>query len=95
MYLTFRGQDQLTHYLAPSVWVHGLHGGGAATGWGAVRAPLTAEDGTNTFGRGGFFLHGGKYPGSQGCIDVTSYDLMLFSYIQAYSDSDETVQLSS
>lgn len=28
--------------------------GGAEVGWGLVRAPLTTEDGTITFGRGGF-----------------------------------------
>jgi hypothetical protein len=27
---------------------------------------------TVTHGRGGFFIHGGKNPGSIGCIDLTS-----------------------
>jgi RHS repeat-associated protein len=38
--------------------------------WGDWRVPLTPDAGTNTFGRSGFFLHGGFYPGSAGCIDV-------------------------
>jgi hypothetical protein len=31
--------------------------------------PLTPNPGTNTRGRSGFFMHGGKLPGSAGCID--------------------------
>ncbi len=39
--------------------------------WGNYRAPLHPDPGTNTFGRSGFFLHGGwKRPGSEGCIKV-------------------------
>jgi hypothetical protein len=38
--------------------------------WGDWRAPLVPGPGTNTYGRSGFFLHGGRYPGSAGCIDV-------------------------
>jgi hypothetical protein len=38
--------------------------------WGDWRAPLTPSAATNTYGRSGFFLHGGRYPGSAGCIDV-------------------------
>ena len=35
--------------------------------WGVVLQPGPA---TNTLGRSGFFLHGGKSPGSAGCIDI-------------------------
>jgi hypothetical protein len=38
--------------------------------WGDWRVPLTPIGGTNTQGRSGFFLHGGSYPGSAGCVDV-------------------------
>lgn len=38
--------------------------------WGDWRAPLTPDAGTDTFDRSDFFLHGGSYPGSAGCIDV-------------------------
>jgi len=39
--------------------------------WGDYRAPLHPEAGTNTYGRSGFFLHGGwKRLGSEGCIKV-------------------------
>lgn len=38
--------------------------------WGSFRVPLVAYPGTDTFGRDGFFLHGGAFEGSAGCIDV-------------------------
>ena len=38
--------------------------------WGDWRAPIHANPGTQTFGRGGFLLHGGRKAGSKGCIDV-------------------------
>jgi hypothetical protein len=38
--------------------------------WGDWRVPLHPEEGTETFGRDGFFLHGGRRFGSLGCIDV-------------------------
>jgi RHS repeat-associated protein len=38
--------------------------------WGSFRVPLTPGPFANTFGRSGFFLHGGRWPGSAGCIDA-------------------------
>jgi len=38
--------------------------------WGEIRTPLRADKLTETFGRSGFFLHGGSEPGSRGCIDL-------------------------
>ena len=40
-------------------------------GWGNFRAPVIATKGTETFGRGSFYLHGGSVPGTHGCIDLT------------------------
>jgi hypothetical protein len=40
--------------------------------WGNYRAPIYPLPGTNTYGRGGFYVHGGTFPGSHGCIDLTS-----------------------
>jgi len=37
--------------------------------WGDWRAPLVPSASTEIYGRSGFFLHGGVYPGSAGCID--------------------------
>jgi len=38
--------------------------------WGNYRSPLIPYPGTNTFGRDGFYIHGGSIPGSHGCIDL-------------------------
>jgi RHS repeat-associated protein len=38
--------------------------------WGDWRIPLVPYAGTETYGRSNFFLHGGQFPGSAGCIDV-------------------------
>jgi len=38
--------------------------------WGSFRVPLTPGPFSDTFGRSGFFLHGGRWPGSAGCIDA-------------------------
>jgi len=50
--------------------------------WGRFRVPLKADTGTRTFGRDGFFLHGGKEPGSAGCIDVGGSDTNLFGHLR-------------
>jgi RHS repeat-associated protein len=38
--------------------------------WGSFLAPLTPYYGTDTLGRSGFYLHGGVFEGTAGCIDV-------------------------
>jgi peptidoglycan hydrolase-like protein with peptidoglycan-binding domain len=40
-------------------------------GWGNFRAPITSKAGTDTHGRGSFYVHGGSLAGSHGCIDLT------------------------
>jgi hypothetical protein len=40
--------------------------------WGDYRWALQPKKGTNTFGRGSFYLHGGSTPGSIGCIDLVT-----------------------
>jgi uncharacterized protein RhaS with RHS repeats len=37
--------------------------------WGDWRVPIIPTKGVNTYGRDGFFLHGGRMKGSAGCID--------------------------
>lgn len=39
--------------------------------WGNFRASITPTNSTNTYGRSSFFIHGGKFAGSHGCIDLT------------------------
>jgi RHS repeat-associated protein len=50
--------------------------------WGRFRVPLKPGSNTQTFGRDGFFLHGGKKPGSAGCIDVGDSDIDLFRHLK-------------
>lgn len=38
--------------------------------WGDWRVSMSPAPGAETFGRSGFFLHGGSVPGSAGCIDI-------------------------
>lgn len=45
---------------------------GSLYSWGSSRIALEASKETNTFDRGGFYVHGGWEPGSNGCIDLTS-----------------------
>lgn len=44
---------------------------GGPVAWGRRRFWLTPKEGTRTFGRDGFSIHGGTFPGSAGCIDLT------------------------
>ncbi len=50
--------------------------------WGKYRAPLHPQPCTDTQGRNNFFLHGGKTPGSAGCIDIGSNDKILLPKLQ-------------
>lgn len=39
--------------------------------WGDWRVAIRSPTGSPmSFGRGGFYIHGGRYPGSAGCIDI-------------------------
>lgn len=44
---------------------------GTRISWGYYRAPIIPKSGTNTYGRGSFYVHGGLLPASHGCIDLT------------------------
>jgi hypothetical protein len=44
---------------------------GREIGWGKFRITIHPFPTTKTYGRGGFFIHGGADPGSIGCIDLT------------------------
>ena len=50
--------------------------------WGKFRVPLKPHPNTQTFGRDGFFLHGGKTPGPAGCIDVGDSEADLFRHLK-------------
>ncbi|MEP7012661.1 MAG: RHS repeat-associated core domain-containing protein [Acidobacteriota bacterium] len=54
---------------------------GGTIAWGDQRVELNADSSTNTYGRGGFFIHGGFTPGSAGCIDLCDRDRDFFSAV--------------
>lgn len=58
---------------------------GLRADWGQYLAPLNVSPGTETFGRSGFYLHGGLLPGSAGCIDLGKYDSTLFPKLMNHS----------
>ena len=68
-------QEKLQH-ITPYGLVAGIGNIGTWPGslysWGGARVALEASKETNTYDRGGFFIHGGWEPGSNGCIDLTS-----------------------
>ena len=53
--------------------------------WGQYRAPIQPVYPTNTYGRDGFFIHGGKKPGSKGCIDVGPADKDIFPTLRGHN----------
>jgi hypothetical protein len=53
--------------------------------WGSYRVPLTPAKETNTFGREGFFIHGGKRAGSAGCIDLGQKDNIVLDSLMGYN----------
>ena len=59
--------------ITPGNWMRDLTGD-----WGNWRVPLEPRPGTDTKGRNGFFMHGGKKPGSAGCIDLGKRDDHVF-----------------
>jgi len=62
----FQNRDDYGPIKRYTSWPGGEHG------WGKHRVWLEPSKETNTYGRGGFSIHGGEEPGSAGCIDLTS-----------------------
>lgn len=55
--------------------------------WGNFRLPITPKTGTNTYGRGSFYVHGGELAGSHGCIDLTDEMDDFAKFYQTWSSS--------
>jgi lipoprotein-anchoring transpeptidase ErfK/SrfK len=56
--------------------------------WGSVRVQIHAAPGTNTWGRGDFFLHGhgDTHPGTAGCVGLPNEDAKrLFNKMEQWS----------
>jgi hypothetical protein len=51
--------------------------------WGNFRLAIHPYPNTQTYTRGGFFIHGGSTPGSAGCIDLTMH---MDSFIEKLSN---------
>ncbi len=50
--------------------------------WGNYRVPLRPDSETDTKGRDEFFLHGGNWAGTKGCIDVRQNDNLVFPVLE-------------
>lgn len=88
-------------------WENAWYKQGSYSSWGNYRITIHPFVDTNTHGsvgsatglfvpRGGFFIHGGKTPGSKGCIDLTAVMDKFFKDVQnLIGDNDECqIQLS-
>ena len=75
-WLAKQSRFQLRCDASPWDQFKGVFGAGTWKGgqmvWGDSRVWLEPMAGTNTFGRSNFSIHGGWFPGSAGCIDLTS-----------------------
>lgn len=52
--------------------------------WGDYWITIHPYPSTKTYGRGGFFIHGGANPGSAGCIDLTIH---MDQFVQMLKDA--------
>jgi RHS repeat-associated protein len=64
---------------------------GGTKSWGEYRTWITPMEGTNTYGRSGFSIHGGTIPGSAGCIDLTKDNNAFHSWLKSYG---QTIRLN-
>lgn len=55
------------------LWTNRWYKRGREAAWGKYRITIHPFTTTETYQRGGFFIHGGKVLGSAGCIDLTSH----------------------
>jgi hypothetical protein len=53
------------------------------SGWGDYWITIHPYPSTETYKRGGFFIHGGSTPGSAGCIDLT---MNMNRFVEALAD---------
>lgn len=64
---------------------------GGESSWGKHRIWLTPAEGTKTYGRKGFSIHGGDEPGSAGCIDLTS---QIGEFVQTFRQYGKDARLT-
>ena len=84
MNFDYSEKRQKTSYIGPipqgqywitvsELWENAWYRPGSTEAWGDYRIAIHPYPTTNTYNRGGFFIHGGKVLGSAGCVDLTSY----------------------
>ncbi|MFM0631499.1 DUF2778 domain-containing protein [Paraburkholderia xenovorans] len=62
------------YWIQPSqMWTNHWYNIAPEAAWGLHRLTIHVFPMTRTFGRGGFFIHGGTHPGSAGCINLHSF----------------------
>lgn len=62
-----------TYWIRPDeLWENAWYKVGSVDAWGEYRISIHPFTTTETYKRGGFFIHGGSVPGSAGCIDLTT-----------------------
>ncbi len=60
------------YWITPNeLWKNAWYKPGSTEAWGDYRIAIHPYPTTNTYNRGGFFIHGGKILGSAGCVDLT------------------------
>ena len=52
------------------MWKNAWYKRGSTEAWGDYQITIHPYPATPTYGRGGFFIHGGSVLGSVGCIDL-------------------------
>ena len=73
--LSFKGPiPEGVYWVAPGeLWTNAWYKRAPQTAWGEHRLAIRPFPDTETYGRGGFFIHGGSVPGSAGCIDLWTH----------------------
>jgi len=66
---------------------------GGTDSWGDTRVWLTPSPYTETYGRGGFTIHGGSTPGSRGCLDLVGNNNAFFNALQNVTGGQNQVIL--
>jgi hypothetical protein len=61
------------YWIKPSeMWSNHWYNLASRSAWGDHRITIHVFPGTETYGRGGFFIHGGTHAGSAGCVNLHS-----------------------
>ena len=73
-FYTWEGTDSFSRLICFTGWLDWKLGKwpSCRTAWGTQRIALIPQKHTNIHGRHGFTIHGGKSPGSAGCVDLTN-----------------------